>query len=232
MESLKRWIRRAIIHRYFPEIWYSVENWLSARSGDLMLEIGSGRGVFTNAIAKDSWSVTSIDPSAQSIERAKRRVSRSGFQVNFQLGKPEALPFDADCFDAVTCINYLEFSPDPIKVLTEAFRVVKPGGKGVVVVFRSFSFWALPWVAAALRKDVPERPYQCLDFDAFRKLIIQSGFSVDSYRFRARYLPLQLRRNVIPWRFYGVMIASVKKPLPGEIQIKTPVRKMGMFHKQ
>jgi ubiquinone/menaquinone biosynthesis C-methylase UbiE len=232
METIKRWIRRAIIHRYFPEVWYSIENWLSSRMGDQMLEIGSGRGVFTNAIAKDSWSLTSIDPSQQSIVMAAVRLKDSGFRVNFQKANPEQLPFENDRFDAITCINYLEFSADPVKVLTEAMRVLKPGGKGIVVVFRSLSFWTFPWVAGAMRKDTPDRPCRCYNFQEFRTMIIRSGFSVDSYRFRARFLPLQPYKQVVPWPFAGVMIASVKKPMPGEKQIKHPARKMGLFHKQ
>ncbi len=231
MNAIRRWIRRAIIHRYFPEVWYAIENWLSARGGEHMLEIGCGRGLFTAAIAKDGWSLTAVDPSRLSVDRAQRRVDDAGLHVQFKTAKPEALPLPAEFFDAVSVINYLEFSPQPQLVLNEAMRVLKPGGKGVIVVFRSASFWALPWVAASLRKDNPQRPYRCLPFDELRRLIIQSGFSIEKYTFRARYLPLQPGRGVIPWPFAGAIIASVKRPMPGEQQVKNPPKLGGLFHK-
>jgi len=231
MDIFRRWIRRAIIHRYFPEIWYSIENWFSDRSGGALLEIGCGRGVFTNAIVQDLWKVTSLDPSKYSLQRAKERVKKTGKPVTFAHAMPENVPFEPDQFDAITCINFLEFSADPLQVLKEARRVLKPGGKGIVVAFRKNSFWALPWVASALRKDVPERPYHCLNLENFKELIVASGFSIDSYKFRARYLPMQPRKKVIPWPVAGAMIALVKKPMPGEKQVKVPPQIKGMFHK-
>jgi ubiquinone/menaquinone biosynthesis C-methylase UbiE len=231
MERLKRWIRRAIIHRYFPEVWYAVENWLSARTGDLMLEIGSGWGVFTDAVAKDSWQVISIDPAPESIAAAKQRVHKSGNEVTFRVASPEDLPLDNNQFDAITCINYLEFSPSPLKTLTEAFRVLKPGGKAVIVVFRTFSFWSIPWVAAALRRDIPSRPYRCFDSYDLAKILRRSGFIIDGFKYRARYLPIQPRNAVIPWPFAGAIVATVRKPAIGEQPHVRKGRKMRVFHK-
>ncbi|MEZ4743978.1 MAG: class I SAM-dependent methyltransferase [Bdellovibrionota bacterium] len=232
MDKMKRWIRRALIHKYFPEIWYLVENWLSQCSdGGRLLEIGCGRGVFTQAMVQDCWNVYSLDYSKHSLERAQERIAKIGKEVSFTLAQPEQLPFQDEAFEAITCINCLEFADNPLASLREAYRVLKPGGKGVVVVFRAYSFWSFRWVAQALRKDRPEKSYRCFKLSILKKLIVKSGFSVDSYKLKGRYIPFQPGKSVLPWPVSGAVVALLEKPLPGEKQIKIPMDSQGVFHK-
>jgi SAM-dependent methyltransferase len=44
------------------------------------------------------------------------------------LGRAEQIPFAADVFDFVICTQMLEYAPEPMQVITEIHRVLKPGG--------------------------------------------------------------------------------------------------------
>lgn len=50
----------------------------------------------------------------------------------------QALPFRDECFDAVLCTEVLEHVPDPVRVLCELNRVLKPGGQVFVTVPQSW----------------------------------------------------------------------------------------------
>ena len=86
------------------------------------LEVGVGTGRFAAAIGAEYG----IDPSAASLAFAARR------QVRVAVARGEALPFAAESFGAILVITTLCFVADPLAVLTEARRVVRPEG-GIVL---------------------------------------------------------------------------------------------------
>jgi len=94
------------------------------------LEIGVGTARF----AKPLGIKYGIDPSKKMLEIAKKKG------VNVRLGYGEKLPFKDSTFDYVAIIITLCFVKDPIKVLSEAKRVLKKNGKIIIAIVDRGSF--------------------------------------------------------------------------------------------
>lgn len=97
-----------------------------------VLDVGSGDGAIAELIAPRARAITCVDASAHVAEAAQRRLA--GFaHVRCLCADMHALPFDDMRFDQVLLLNVLACSPDPARALSEAARVLRPGGELVVV---------------------------------------------------------------------------------------------------
>ena len=110
-------------------------------SGGRVLDLCCGQGTLTARLAAQGLEVTGLDFSADMLERARRAAP----DVNFVEGDAQDLPHDAGTFDAVVCNFGMMHIPDQPKALTEAARVLKPGG-----VF-SMTSWVGPERSDAFR---------------------------------------------------------------------------------
>lgn len=77
--------------------------------------------------------VTGIDLAEEMLVKAREKVDRTSLRVVFQSGDAENLPFHDNVFDAVVNRHVLWNMPNPEMAVSEWFRVVKPGGKLVVI---------------------------------------------------------------------------------------------------
>nr|CBH40058.1 conserved hypothetical protein, SAM-dependent methyltransferase type 11 family [uncultured archaeon] len=98
-----------------------------------VLDVGTGPGDIAIYLAEMEHDVTGIDFSDEMLKRAKGRVKNSNLQVKFDICDAEDLYFEDESFDAVICRHLLWTLPNPGKALREWTRVVKPGGKIVVI---------------------------------------------------------------------------------------------------
>jgi ArsR family transcriptional regulator len=95
-------------------------------------DLGCGTGQVTAALAPFVARVVGVDASAAMLEAARERLH--GFDnVDLRRGDLEALPIDAAMLDAATLMLVLHHVPEPQQALDEMARVVKPGGRVVVV---------------------------------------------------------------------------------------------------
>ena len=98
-----------------------------------VLDLGCGTGVVTRAIAaRDGFAgtVTGIDQSPEFIAAAQRLAADDGVgdRIQFAVGDVHALDLPAATFDAVVAHTLISHVRDPLVVLAEAARVVRPGG--------------------------------------------------------------------------------------------------------
>jgi 2-polyprenyl-6-hydroxyphenyl methylase/3-demethylubiquinone-9 3-methyltransferase len=96
--------------------------------GKAVLDLGCAGGFMAEAMAARGAQVTGIDPAAAAIEAARRHAAGADLPISYDVGVGEALPYDAAGFDAVVCVDVLEHVRDLHKVLSEAARVLRPGG--------------------------------------------------------------------------------------------------------
>lgn len=93
-----------------------------------ILELGVGTGLTLNLYAASS-DVTGIDVSSAMLEKAKQRVAALGLQnINLLLSDGEHTGLANDYFDHVVLAYIYSVTPKPDQLMTEAFRVCKPGG--------------------------------------------------------------------------------------------------------
>jgi SAM-dependent methyltransferase len=129
--------------------------------------------------------VVGLDLNPGMLARARAASAPEGAAVEWREGDAGALPFSAATFDAVFCQLGLQYFPDRQQAAREMYRVVKPGGRLVVLVWRALAhspgFQAL---AAALERHVSPAagavmrgPFVFGDStDELRGLLVQAGF--------------------------------------------------------
>lgn len=108
--------------RFFYNYWSAFLRSRIAAGGSI-LEIGCGGGYFLDALSRD-YRVVAVDISAHAVTRARLRAPR----VSFGLADAQRLPFADACADCVLAFDVIEHLPSPEALLTEARRVLKPGG--------------------------------------------------------------------------------------------------------
>ena len=94
-----------------------------------ILDIGCGTGTLARALSEDGAAVTGIDPGAEALAKARGLVPAARFEA----ASAEALPFGEGQFDGAVMLNSLHHVPDPARALAEAARVLRPGGRLVVI---------------------------------------------------------------------------------------------------
>lgn len=92
------------------------------------LEVGCGRGSLSSHFANANWDCSLLDISETVIERAKAIFDINGHEANFYVGDAMSLPFADDTFDVTFSVGLLEHFENPMKVIDEQLRVLKPGG--------------------------------------------------------------------------------------------------------
>jgi ubiquinone/menaquinone biosynthesis C-methylase UbiE len=157
------------------------------RSGQKILDIATGAGYVAAAAARIGAEPVGLDFSATQVRLARERHPG----IRFEQGDAEALPFDADTFDAVVNAFGLCHLPNPDLALREAFRVLKPGGSV------AFSVWDMPEravgfgaVYAAIREHgsmdvgLPSGPNFFLFSSAEQSLgaLREAGFTAPTFR--------------------------------------------------
>ncbi|GAA1399141.1 hypothetical protein GCM10009613_54260 [Pseudonocardia kongjuensis] len=105
---------------------------LAARPGERVLVIGSGPGQLLAELADAVGpGVYGIDPDPVMVTLARRRCRTRAVVEQRALGGPGSLPDGP--FDAVACLQVLEFLPDPGPAPAELHRVLRPGGRLLVL---------------------------------------------------------------------------------------------------
>jgi SAM-dependent methyltransferase len=99
--------------------------------GDV-LDVGSGDGAAAATIAPYCRSLTCIDTNPRLIEAARARLARHE-NVRTQEADAHELPFGDASFDAVLVFHTLTYAERPARVLAECARVLRPGGRLVVL---------------------------------------------------------------------------------------------------
>jgi ubiquinone/menaquinone biosynthesis C-methylase UbiE len=95
------------------------------------LDVGCGTGFLSFELAQRGHRVTGVDFSDAMLAEARRKAQNA--IVRFQHADAEALPFEAGSFDLVISRHVLWTLPHPVAAIDEWIRVLRPGGRLVIV---------------------------------------------------------------------------------------------------
>jgi SAM-dependent methyltransferase len=133
------------IEPLFSPIYRAILAAAQVDTGQHVLDIGCGTGLFCHLATERGAVVAGIDAASKSIELAKSRTPSGDFRV----GEMEELPFADSIFDLVTGFNSFQFAANPANALRQAQRVAKPTGKIAMAVFgRAQDCEAVPVIKA------------------------------------------------------------------------------------
>jgi SAM-dependent methyltransferase len=102
---------------------------------DIFLEIGCGGGILLDMALQSVGQAGGIDHSPDMVELARQKNvhALSEGRVEIVLGDVERLPWEEDHFTCAAGVEMLYFIDDPLKAMGELHRVLKPGGRLVLV---------------------------------------------------------------------------------------------------
>lgn len=170
-----------------------------------ILDVATGTAdLALEAMSLNPEKITGIDISEGMLERGRDKIKRKGLTHKIELlsGDSENLPFENHTFDAVMVSFGVRNFENLDRGLNDIFRVLKPGGKLVVLEFskpqsepiktlyRFYNTYILPGVGRLLSRDtaaytyLPESVEAFPEGDAFLNFLTSAGFS------QAKALPL------------------------------------------
>jgi ubiquinone/menaquinone biosynthesis C-methylase UbiE len=105
--------------------------------GREILEVAPGPGYVSIEIAKlGAYRITGLDISDSFVKIARSNAESAGVDVDFRLGNASEMPFPDSQFDFVFCSAAFKNFTDPVGALREMYRVLKPGGKALIIDLR------------------------------------------------------------------------------------------------
>ena len=108
----------------------------------MVLEIGLGLGTDILQFAKNGARVCGIDLTEGAVKLTQRRFLQEGLDGDFRQADFVNLPYEDNHFDLVYSFGVLHHSPETDRGVAEIFRVLKPGGKAIVMLYhKGFKYY-------------------------------------------------------------------------------------------
>ncbi|MEO1704923.1 MAG: bifunctional demethylmenaquinone methyltransferase/2-methoxy-6-polyprenyl-1,4-benzoquinol methylase UbiE [Pseudomonadota bacterium] len=194
-------VMSAGIHRLWKD---AMMDWLAPRAGQKLLDVAGGTGdiAFRFLARAGSGHATVLDLTEGMLVEGRQRAEaeRMSEQLDWVVGDAMALPFDDATFDVYTISFGIRNVTRPAEALSEAYRVLKPGGRLMVLEFSqlpnpmlqaaydAYSFNVIPAMGRVITGD--RDSYQYLvesirkfpDQETFLSMIEDSGFGNAKYR--------------------------------------------------
>ena len=127
-------------HRYSKEWHIPAAADFSSSAGLKVLEIGCGLGTDGAQFAKAGADYTGVDLTEAAVELARKRFEISNLPGKFQTADAENLEFANESFDLVYSHGVLHHTPDTARAVREIHRVLRPGGRAVVMLYHRDSY--------------------------------------------------------------------------------------------
>ncbi|PEL13043.1 class I SAM-dependent methyltransferase [Bacillus sp. AFS017336] len=98
-----------------------------------ILEIAPGPGYLSIELAKMGFEVTGVEISPDFVTIEKNNAKEANVLVNFKEGNASNLPCEENTFDFIVCSAAFKNFKEPVKAISEMYRVLKPGGTALII---------------------------------------------------------------------------------------------------
>jgi ubiquinone/menaquinone biosynthesis C-methylase UbiE len=196
-------------HRYTKE-WHipAAADFAGAR-GLKVLEIGCGLGTDGAQFAEAGADYTGVDLTEAAVELARRRFELFDLPGTFKTADAENLPFPDESFDLVYSHGVLHHTPETGKAIQEIHRVLRPGGRAVVMLYHRGSYNYRVNISLLRRAGA-----QLLKWETGIKLVNKiTGEPLESLREHARLLKTERESYLKPDQFLSQNTDGAGNPL-------------------
>jgi ubiquinone/menaquinone biosynthesis C-methylase UbiE len=126
----------------FPWIMDRIEREARLLQGKRLLEIGCGMGYDSAEFIKRGVRVTATDLTPNAIKFAQRHFDLKGYEAEeLRVASALDLPFEDESFDAVWSNGVFHATGHTARAVSEAYRVLKPGGRAIISHFYRKPSW-------------------------------------------------------------------------------------------
>ncbi|MBM9596107.1 bifunctional demethylmenaquinone methyltransferase/2-methoxy-6-polyprenyl-1,4-benzoquinol methylase UbiE [Roseitranquillus sediminis] len=189
------------VHRLWKD---AMMDWLAPRPGQRLLDVAGGTGDIAFRFLKRAPSASAVvlDLTESMLTEGRRRAeaARQADRLNWAVGDAMALPFGDASFDVYTISFGIRNVTRPQKALEEALRVLRPGGRLMVLEFSQmpsamlqraydlYSFNVIPRMGQVVAQDRESYKYlvesirRFPDQETFAGMIREAGFDQVRYR--------------------------------------------------
>ncbi|MFD1160349.1 bifunctional demethylmenaquinone methyltransferase/2-methoxy-6-polyprenyl-1,4-benzoquinol methylase UbiE [Roseovarius aestuarii] len=189
------------IHRIWKD---AMMDWLAPRPGQRLLDVAGGTGDISFRFLKRAGSghATVLDLTEPMLVEGRKRAEAEqlGASLDWVVGDAMALPFEDNSFDVYTISFGIRNVTRPADALAEAFRILRPGGRLMVLEFSQipndlmqkaydlYSFNIIPRMGQAIAGDRDSYQYlvesirQFPNQEVFLRMIRDAGFENAKYR--------------------------------------------------
>lgn len=126
-------VRRSLHSKRGKKAWQEIFTEALGKEKLRILDVGTGPGIVAFLLTELGHDVTGVDLSEEMLRNAMENTANFNLPVEFRHGDAENLPFEDESFDAVVNRAVLWTLPNPDKAIAAWKRVLKPGGKVVIV---------------------------------------------------------------------------------------------------
>lgn len=138
------WYQEAEAYRYgIYAPWMREVMEFDLHVGEEVLEVGGGMGADLAQFARAGAHVTDLDLSSGHLSHAMENFRLRGLKGKFVHHDAEDIPFADNTFDVVYTNGVIHHTPNTSRVVAEIYRVLKPGGKAIIMVYaeNSLHYW-------------------------------------------------------------------------------------------
>ncbi|WP_101067160.1 bifunctional demethylmenaquinone methyltransferase/2-methoxy-6-polyprenyl-1,4-benzoquinol methylase UbiE [Roseovarius salinarum] len=189
------------IHRLWKD---AMMDWLAPRPGQHLLDVAGGTGDiafrFLKRAGRGHATVLDLTEAMLDAGRQRAEAEQLGGSIDWVVGDAMALPFADSSFEVYTISFGIRNVTRPEQALAEAFRVLRPGGRLMVLEFSQvpndllrwaydlYSFHIIPRMGQVIARDRESYQYlvesirQFPDQDGFAAMIRDAGFDQVKYR--------------------------------------------------
>lgn len=158
--------------------------------GGTVLEVAPGPGYMSIELARlGPYQVTGLDISHSFVQMATENAMHEGVEVAFREGNASAMPFDSESFDVVYCRAAFKNFSAPVEAIREMHRVLKPGGRTVIVDLRKDA--PADAIDATVREMKLSRVNTVITNWTFRQMLLKRAYSQDDFRRMVAETPFQ-----------------------------------------
>lgn len=162
------------IHRVWKD---AMMDWLAPRPNTRLLDVAGGTGDISFRYLKRAGNAhaTVLDLTEPMLVEGRKRADAEAMSdsLNWVVGDAMKLPFEPNTFDVYTISFGIRNVTRPQEALNEAYRVLKPGGRLMVLEFSQIPNNAMQWVYDRYSFNVIPRMGQMIanDFDSYQYLV-------------------------------------------------------------
>ncbi len=158
------------------------------QAGKTVLDVGCGLGSDTARFARGGAIITGVDIAPRAVTLARKNFAWRGLDGTFEPMDGEELALPDDTFDFVYCHTVLHFTQNPEAMVNEIYRVLKPGGRAILMTINRKSWLYFMHRFGGAKLDYMDAPVfhkmSPAEFDA--KLQIFEDREVKLYRYPVR----------------------------------------------